>query len=76
VADNGIGMDLSKIGNKLFGLYKTFHNRKEIDSKGMGLYMTKMQVESLGGQITVESETDKGTTFTLKLKVGGQSKDT
>lgn len=63
VADNGLGMDLNKVGNKLFGLYKTFHRNK--DSKGLGLYLTKMQVDALGGDIDVQSELGKGTTFTF-----------
>lgn len=61
VADNGLGMDLNAVGDKLFGLYKTFHFHKQ--AKGMGLYLTKMQAEALGGKITVESEPDKGTRF-------------
>lgn len=68
VKDNGMGMDMKKVGHKVFGLYKTFHRNR--DSKGMGLYLTKMQVESLGGQISVESAPDRGTTFTVKLKAG------
>jgi K+-sensing histidine kinase KdpD len=35
VADNGIGIDLERNGNKIFGMYKTFTNNK--DSKGIGL---------------------------------------
>ena len=31
----------------------------------MGLFMVKMQVESMGGSIRVESEPEKGTTFIL-----------
>lgn len=61
VGDNGLGMDLNVVGDKLFGLYKTFHFHKQ--AKGMGLYLTKMQVEALGGKIRVESEPDKGTRF-------------
>lgn len=61
VADNGLGMDLNAVGDKLFGLYKTFHFHKQ--AKGMGLYLTKMQAEALGGKITVESEPDRGTRF-------------
>lgn len=38
------------------------------DSKGLGLYLVKTQVETLGGKITVESEVDKGTVFEIKLK--------
>ena len=63
VSDNGLGLDLDKIRPKLFGLYNTFHNNK--DSKGIGLYLTKTQVEQMGGKIMVESELNKGTTFTL-----------
>ncbi|WP_347157017.1 ATP-binding protein [Pontibacter chitinilyticus] len=63
VNDNGLGMDLQKVGEKVFGLYKTFHRNK--DSKGFGLYLTRMQVASLGGNISVESKPDKGTTFTV-----------
>jgi signal transduction histidine kinase len=65
VSDNGLGMDLTKVGDKLFGLYKTFHEHKE--AKGLGLYLTKLQVEALGGTIRVESQPDHGTTFTLSF---------
>jgi PAS domain S-box-containing protein len=63
VSDNGIGLDLEKYGNDLFGMYKTFHSNK--NSKGIGLYITKNQVESLGGRIEVESKPGKGSRFTI-----------
>ena len=64
--DNGLGIDLQKHGHKLFGLNNTFHRHP--DSKGVGLFMTKTQIEAIGGSITVESEVDKGTTFKIVLK--------
>ncbi|MBS1493728.1 MAG: PAS domain S-box protein [Bacteroidetes bacterium] len=64
--DNGIGIDLLKNKEKIFGLYNRFHLHKE--GKGMGLFMVKSQVESMNGEIYVESEVDKGTTFTIKFK--------
>lgn len=64
--DNGIGIDLERNGDKIFGLYQRFHNYS--DSKGLGLYLVKSQVESMGGSISVESEVDKGTTFTITFK--------
>ncbi|NHM06243.1 PAS domain S-box protein [Flavobacterium sp. CYK-4] len=64
--DNGIGIDLERNGDKIFGLYQRFHNYS--DSKGLGLYLVKSQVESMGGSIAVESEVDKGTTFTITFK--------
>lgn len=66
VSDNGLGIDLEKHGDKLFGMYNTFHGNE--NSKGIGLFITKNQIESLGGSINVESEPGKGTTFKLKLK--------
>ena len=63
ISDNGVGIDLARYGDKLFGMYKTFHKNK--NSKGIGLYLTKNQIEKMGGSIEVESEVDKGTTFTV-----------
>jgi PAS domain S-box-containing protein len=63
VSDNGLGIDLERHGNKIFGLYKKFHTH--IEGKGMGLYMVKTQVEILGGSISVDSKLNKGSTFTL-----------
>ncbi|MBN8694677.1 MAG: PAS domain-containing sensor histidine kinase [Bacteroidetes bacterium] len=63
VSDNGMGIDLNKHGNKLFGLNKVFH--KHPDAKGVGLFITKTQIESMGGQITAECEPDKGCTFRI-----------
>ena len=65
--DNGRGIDLKKYADKIFGLYKRFH--LDIEGKGVGLYMTKTQVELLGGTIKVESELQRGTTFTIDLPV-------
>ena len=65
ISDNGQGIDLEKYGNQLFGMYKTFH--KNDNSKGIGLYITKNQIESFGGSINVESEPGKGTTFHINL---------
>lgn len=61
--DNGIGIDLERNKHKIFGLYQRFHNHP--DSKGLGLYLVKSQVETMGGTITVDSTVDKGTTFTI-----------
>jgi nitrate/nitrite-specific signal transduction histidine kinase len=63
--DNGLGIDLKKHGDKLFGLSKTFHRHPE--ARGIGLFMTRTQIESLGGTITATSEVNKGTTFQIIL---------
>ncbi|NCP52960.1 MAG: HAMP domain-containing histidine kinase, partial [Flavobacteriales bacterium] len=61
--DNGKGIDLNKSRDQVFGLYKRFH--RDIEGKGMGLFMVKTQVEALGGTISIESEVNKGTTFKI-----------
>ncbi len=63
--DNGLGIDLSTKGDQIFGLYKRFH--RHIEGKGMGLFMVKTQVESMGGIISVESKVGIGTTFTIEF---------
>lgn len=60
VSDNGLGIDLDKYKSVIFGMYKTFH--KNDDATGLGLFITKTQVEALGGKVEIESEVDKGTT--------------
>ncbi len=65
VEDNGIGVDLNKHGDKIFGMYKRFHTH--IEGKGLGLFLAKQQIESMGGRITIESGLNVGTKFILKL---------
>lgn len=66
VEDNGRGIDLNGKGMDTFGLFKTFHNHPQ--ARGIGIYITRSQVESLGGKIEVESMVGKGTRFTIHLK--------
>ena len=63
VQDNGIGIDLNKFGNNLFGMYKRFH--EHVDGKGMGLFLTKQQVEAIGGRIEIKSTLGLGSKFIL-----------
>jgi signal transduction histidine kinase len=63
VKDNGLGINLEKYGKDIFGMYKTFH--KNADAKGIGLFITKLQVEAMQGTIAVQSEEHIGTTFII-----------
>ena len=65
VSDNGLGIDLKKFGKSMFQFQKSFH--AGYDSKGIGLYLVRNQVEDLGGTISAESEVDKGTTITIRF---------
>ncbi|WP_339836297.1 PAS domain-containing protein [uncultured Maribacter sp.] len=64
--DNGQGIDLKRHGDKIFGMYKTFHKHK--DAKGIGLFITKNQIEAMSGSIKLESVVDQGTTIFIELK--------
>ena len=66
ISDNGVGIDLVKNADKIFGMYKTFTNNA--DSKGIGLFITKNQIDAMGGNITVESEPNIGTTFKIYIQ--------
>lgn len=66
ISDNGLGIDLEKHGESLFGMYKTFH--KNEDSRGIGLFIAKNQIEAMGGKVSVESKVNQGTTFTISFK--------
>ena len=63
--DNGIGIDLKQHQKKIFKLYKTFHRHP--DSRGVGLFLTKNQIEAMDGRIEVESKPNLGTTFKIYL---------
>lgn len=61
IADNGQGIDLARNQAKLFGMYKTFHGNE--DARGLGLFITKNQVEAMNGKIEVDSQPGVGSTF-------------
>jgi signal transduction histidine kinase len=63
ITDNGLGIDLEVYGDLLFGMYKTFHKHK--DARGIGLHITKNQIEAMKGNIFVESQVGVGTTFKI-----------
>lgn len=63
--DNGLGINLEKNGHKIFGMYKTFHGNS--DARGIGLFITKNQIEAMKGKIEVESEVGVGSTFKIYL---------
>lgn len=66
IADNGVGIDLDKHGVHLFGMYKTFNGNP--DSKGVGLFISKNQIDAMGGKVSVESTVNRGTKFMIYFK--------
>jgi len=63
--DNGIGIDLGAHGADLFGMYQTFHDYE--DARGVGLYITRNQIASMGGRVEVESTPGQGSLFKVYL---------
>ncbi len=65
VSDNGMGINMEKHEQNLFGMYKRFHDH--VKGKGLGLYLVKLQAETLGGYVKAMSEPGFGTTFIVNL---------
>ncbi len=63
--DNGRGINTSKSDDKIFGLYSRFH--KEIEGKGLGLFITKQQIEFMGGNIFAEGKENEGLSIHIQL---------
>ncbi|MCK0159183.1 sensor histidine kinase [Allomuricauda sp. F6463D] len=64
--DNGRGFDMNKMDGRIFKLNQEFQGKE--DSAGVGLYLVHEQVTSLGGRITLDSEINQGSTFTILFK--------
>jgi PAS domain S-box-containing protein len=63
IQDNGLGLDLEKHKDRVFGLFQRVHT--EVQGTGMGLYIVKKALEKQGGKIDIDSELGVGTTFTV-----------
>ncbi|WP_137092540.1 ATP-binding protein [Mangrovivirga cuniculi] len=66
IIDNAIGMDMDVVRSKIFGLYQRFTTN--VEGKGMGLYMVKLQAEAMNGRIEVQSEKGVGSEFYLRFQ--------
>jgi len=66
VRDNGLGIDINKHQNKLFQMFKRFHNH--VNGSGLGLYIVNRLLTNHGGYINIESKLDEGTAFYLYFK--------
>ena len=67
VQDNGLGIDLNKYEDRIFGLYQRFHENVS-DGKGIGLYLIKNQLKAMGGDLLIESQVGVGSTFKVFIK--------
>jgi signal transduction histidine kinase len=70
VSDTGVGIEKEDL-NKVFEEFHRgdSHNSKNYRGTGLGLAITQKFVNLLGGEIAVESEVGKGSTFTVTLPV-------
>jgi signal transduction histidine kinase len=66
VRDHGIGMSRDELG-RIFGRFERAVSSRHYGGLGLGLWIVRQVVEAMGGSISVESEPDRGSTFTVRL---------
>lgn len=67
IADQGRGIPANDLQYVFDRFYRARNTRNSIPGNGLGLYLVKYFVELHNGSIEVESEVDKGSTFTVRL---------
>lgn len=67
IEDNGLGLDLEKYNEKVFKPYTRFHSHKE--GRGLGMYLTKIQMEAMDGEVQIRSRLNEGLTTILRFKL-------
>lgn len=73
VQDNGIGIE-EQYNDRIFEVFKRLHAIDEYEGTGIGLPIVKRILERLGGEIWVESEYGKGSTFCFTIPIKQTSK--
>jgi signal transduction histidine kinase len=66
VADNGIGMP-PEYQQKIFQVFQRLHHEHEYPGTGIGLAIVAKAARAMGGDVTVESAPDQGSTFSVQL---------
>jgi two-component system, chemotaxis family, sensor kinase Cph1 len=75
VADNGIGFD-PKYRDRIFQIFQRLHARSEYEGTGIGLAICRKIAERHHGTLTVDSEPNKGSTFTITLPLKEKTGET
>ena len=73
VKDNGIGISKKYLQN-IFEPFVRLHSKKTYDGSGLGLSIVQKIIEKHKGEIFVESDSDKGSTFILSLPLAAKER--
>jgi len=67
VKDFGLGIDASILPHVFDKFYRNHRNRAQIGGTGLGLYVSRAIVDAHGGEISVNSKVNEGSTFTFTV---------
>ncbi len=66
ICDTGKGLTPAQ-QNELFQPFKRVNPSPQVEGTGLGLYIVKLLIERMGGEVRLRSEVGKGSTFTIEL---------
>lgn len=68
--DNGVGID-EEYQEQVFEVFRRLHSRSDVDGNGIGLAIVRRAAMTHGGDVALESEAGRGSTFHVTLPRSG-----